>query len=277
MKKLFVLAALSFSLNALAQSYMVLGSGVVLTVDKQGQVFDLNHFILPYKITLTGGQFFAEENRYITIDSKGFLYRKDEKLPKNILGQGLNYLMTTSGRLITIDESGFFYEYDKESIFKKARSFGGNYFLVYTDEMKGVVDLYTINSRGNFFKINLPGLDPKNINAFGGRFFQTRDGSVSTISKDGFVFKKDIKLTMITKAGGNFFIDSQNLIYTVADDGLLLLPSLPDGLDISRLTKIGNNFFIDVRGKLFTIDENGQIFEREVKAHDLKDVKILGK
>ena len=278
MKKLFVLAALSFSLNTLAQSYMMLGSGVVLTVDKQGQVFDLNHFILPYKVTLTGGQFLAEEDRFVTIDDKGFLYRKEEKVPKNILAKGLNYIISERGRLTTIDNAGFFYEYDKESIFKKTRMFGGNFFLVDADEKKGLVDLYTINSKGNFFKINVPNLNPAFITVAGGRYFQSRNGVVSTVSKDGFVFSKpDIKVDAIKKMGGNFFIDTNNLIFTVSEDGLLLLPLIPDGLEISSLTKIGNNYFIDGRGKLFTVDNLGQITEREIKSHDLNDVKILAK
>jgi hypothetical protein len=278
MKKLFVIAALSFSLNALAQSYMVLGGGVVLTVDKQGQVFDLNHFILPYKITLTGGQFLAEDDRFVTIDDKGFLYRKEEKVPKNIQGKGLNYILSERGRLTTIDDAGFFYEYDKESVFKKARMFGGNFFVVDIDEKKGLADLYTLNSKGNFFKINVPNLNPSLITVAGGRYFQTRNGVVSTVSKDGFVFTKpDIKVGAIKKMGGNFFIDSNNLIFTVSEDGLLLLPLIPNGLEISSLTKLGNNYFIDGRGKLFTVDNLGQITEREIKSHDINDVKILAK
>ena len=278
MKKLFILAAMSFSLSSLAQSYMILGSGVVLTVDKQGQVFDLSHFVLPYKVTLTGGQYLAEDERYITIDEKGFLYRKEEKTPKNILGKGLNYILTEKGRLTTIDDAGFFYEYDKESLFKKARSFGGNFFLVDTDEKKGLVDLYTINSKGNFFKMNVPGLNPANIKTVGGRYFQSLGGVISTVSKDGFVFNKpEIKVAAIKKMGGNFFIDGNHLIYTVSEDGLLLLPLIPNGLDISTVTKLGNNYFIDSRGKLFTIDNLGQIQEREIKSHDLNDVKILAK
>lgn len=278
MKKLLALAAFSFSLSSFAQSYMILGSGVVLTVDKQGQVFDLSHFVLPYKVTLTGGQFLAEDERYITIDEKGFLYRKDEKTPKNILGKGLNYVLTEKGRLTTIDDAGFFYEYDKESLFKKARSFGGNFFLVDADEKKALVDLYTINAKGNFFKMNVAGLNPAMITTVGGRYFQTRDGIVSTISKEGFVFaKNEMKIAAIKKMGGNFFIDANNLIYTISDQGLLLLPAIPSDLEISTVTKLGNNYFIDSKGKLYTVDHQGLIIERQIKAHDLNDVKILAK
>jgi hypothetical protein len=77
--------------------------------------------------------------------------------------------------------------------------------------------------------------------------------------------------------GGNFFIDANHLIYTVSEDGLLILPLLPNGLDISTVSKLGNNYFIDSRGKLFTIDNLGEIKEREIKSHDLNDVKILAK
>lgn len=276
MKKFLALSTLMLALNGYAQSYMILGNGVTLTTDKAGFVYDFNHFILPTKVTLTGGQFLAEENKLISVDNKGFLYRKDEKAPSKIKGKGANYLLSDSGTLYTFDAAGFFYKYDKDSVLKKATSYGGTFFTVKPDDKKPEVNLYTINSKGNYFKMDVAGLNAAEIITAGGNYFMTAKGVVYTVSKDGFVFaKNDIKTAAIKKIGGNFFIDANNAIYTVSDDGFLYLPSLPMNLKIATITKLGANYFLDQDGRLFVVDSTGAVFEREMKSHDLRNAKIL--
>ena len=276
MKKILALGSLMLALNGYSQSYMILGNGVTLTTDKAAFVYDFSHFILPYKVTLTGGQFFAEEGKIISIDSMGYLYRKDEKAPSKLKGKGNNYLISDSGALITFDAAGFFYKFDKDAATKKAVGFGGNFFTVKPDDKKPLVDLYTLNSKGNYFKSVVPGLNAAEITAFGGTFFQTSQGVVHTISKDGFVFSKaDMKVGTIKKMGGNYFVDSNNAIYTVSEDGFLMLPTLPINLKVATISKLGQNYFVDQDGKMFAVDNTGAIYEREMKAHDIKDAKIF--
>lgn len=275
MKKILALGSLFLALNGHAQSYLILNNGVTLTTDKAAFVYDFGHFILPYKVTLTGGQFLAEEGKLISIDSKGFLYRKDEKAPSKLKGKGNNYLIADNGTLYTFDANGFFYKYDKEAATKKASSFGGNFFTVKPDDKKPGVDLFTLNQLGNYFKMAVPGLNASDITIAGGNYFQTNKGVVYTVDKAGLVFAKaEVKAAAIKKIGGNFFIDANNAIYTVSEDGFLYLPTLPANLKVATITKLGQNYFIDQEGKLFVVDSTGLIFERTT-THEIKDAKIL--
>lgn len=276
MKKILALGSLMLALNGYSQSYMILGNGVTLTTDKAAFVYDFNHFILPYKVTLTGGQFFAEEGKLISIDNMGYLYRKDEKAPTKLKGKGNNYLISDNGSLLTFDVAGFFYKFDKDAATKNAVGFGGNFFTVKPDDKKPLMDLYTLNSKGNYFKTVVDGLNAAEITTLGGTYFQTTKGVVYTISKDGFVYAKaDMKIGAIKKIGGNYFVDSNNSIFTVSEEGFLMLPSLPMNLKIASITKLGQNYFMDKDGKMFAVDNTGAIYEREMKNHDIKDAKIL--
>lgn len=276
MKKILALGSLMLALNGYSQSYVILNNGVTLTTDKAAFVYDFGHFILPYKVTLTGGQFLAEEGKFVSIDDKGFLYRKDEKAPTKLKGKGSNYLIADNGNLYTFDAAGFFYKYDKENATKKAVTFGGKFFTVKPDDKKPLVELFTLNTKGNYFKMNVAGLNPAEIVTAGGNYFQTNKGVIYTITKDGFVISKaDMKVGAVKKIGGNFFIDSNNAIYTVSEDGFLFLPTLPANLKIATITKLGQNYFLDQEGKLFVVDSTGAVYEREMKSHDLRDAKIL--
>ena len=275
MKRLLVLGGLLMALNGYSQSYLILNNGVTLTTDTAAFVYDFGHFIPPYKVTLSGGQFLAEEEKLITIDSKGFVYRKDEKVPKKLRGKGANYLISDNGVILTIDANGFYYKFDKDAAMKKTVLFGGNFFTVKMDDKKPT-EIYTVNEKGNYFKLNVAGLNPADIATVGGNFFMTKTGVVYTVSKEGFVFAKpETKTGIIKKAGGNFFIDANNMIYTVSKEGFLMLPSLPANLKIESITKLGSNYFIDADAKLFVIDSTGAIIEREIKDHDIRNVKLL--
>lgn len=276
MKKILVLGSMLFALNGFSQSYLILNNGVTLTTDKAAFVYDFGHFILPYKVNLAGGQFLVEEEKFVTIDEKGFLYRKTEKAPSKIKGKGNKYLLSDSGTLYTFDAAGFFYKYDKDSALKKAEKFGGNFFTVKPDEKKPLIELFTLNSKGNYFKMNVAGLNPADITTLGGNFFQTKAGVVYTVTKDGLVISKaEVKAGAVKKAGGNFFIDANNALYTITEEGFLLLPILPANLKIASITKLGQNYFLDGEGRLFTVDNTGAIFEREMKSHDLRETKVL--
>lgn len=277
MRNFLILLGLLFLINTHAQSYMVLNNGVVLTVDKNGFIYDFSHFIPPYKITLNGGQFLAEEEKLVTIDDNGFLYRKDKAPPKKIAGKGANYIIAENGEVITFDVDGFLYKYEKNKIFRKAESFGfgGLYFTVKTDEEKPS-ELYTINMNGNYFAISLNGLNPTDITIFGGNFFRTKQGIIYTVSKAGFVFDKStIKTASLKKNGGNYFIDANNLIYTISSDGFLIIPSLPASFKPELISKFGSNYMIDSEGRVFVVDALGNVLERAVTGHDLRNVRVL--
>lgn len=277
MKKLLVAGLMLASINVFSQSYLILNNGVTLTTDNAGFVYDFGHFHLPYKINIVGGQFFVEDNKLSTLDLSGFLYEKGKKIEK-VKAKGSNFLITNDNTLVTIDSKGFFYEFDKDDkIFKKVSLFGGNFFLVKPDDKKPAVDLYTVNNKGNYFKVTVEGLNPADISTVGGTYFQTKAGVVYTVSKDGFVFSKaSQKVGSISKIGGNFFIDSTGLLFTVSEDGFLMLPILPANIKVSDVSKLGANFMLDSAGKIFLVDKTGAMAERTIN-HDLLQTKILGK
>lgn len=152
---------------------------------------------------------------------------------------------------------------------------GGNFFTVKPDDKKTLMDLYTINSNGNYFKINLTGLNPADITTIGGNYFQTKAGVVHTVSKDGFVFAKpELKVGTIKRIGGNFLIDSDNLLFTISEEGFLMLPVLPANIKVNDIQKVGANYMLDSEGRIFIVDKAGNLVERTIN-HDLRNTKIL--
>jgi hypothetical protein len=273
MKKFLLAGVALLSMNAFSQSYLILNNGVTLTTDKSGFVYDFGHFRAPYKVTLNGGQFHVEDKKLSTVDTAGFLYEKTLKVDK-VKGKGLNYFINNDNNLVTIDSKGFFYELEDKA-FKKAQAFGGNFFLVKPEDKKAIVDLYTINEKGNYFKMKVAGLNPFDIVTLGGTFFQTRAGVTYTISKDGLVYPKaEQKVGAIKKAGGNFFVDAAGLLFTVSEEGFLMLPVLPANIKVADIQKVGANYMIDSEGRIFVVDKVGNITERTIN-HDLRNAKIL--
>ncbi|MGE3608768.1 MAG: hypothetical protein AB7I27_04195 [Bacteriovoracaceae bacterium] len=267
MKFLTTLALAAFSISAFSQSYLILNNGVTLTLDRNGMVYDLNNFILPFDVSFKGAQYLGEKSKLVTVDEKGILYKKDEEISK-VKGTGANYLFDKSFNLITIDSKGYYYNFEKNDDFKKTTAFGGKFFVANNQ-------LYTITATGNYILKAIPGLNPASITTLGGNYFLTKEKVLYTISKDGYVYAKDLKVNSIAKLGGNFFVTDANLLYSISEDGLLILPSLPANFKLSNLSKLGSNFMLDNEGRIFVVDSKGNIFEREVKEHNLKNAKVL--
>ena len=272
--KNFIIAGLMLaSFNVFSQSYLVLNNGITLTTDSAGFVYDFGHFHMPYKVTVNGGQFLVANNVLSTIDSSGFLYKKDLRID-TVKITGVNYFIRNDNMLVTIDSNGMYYVYD-EKIFKSIVGYGGSFFIVKADSRKSIVDLYTISSSGNYFKIDVVGLNPDDISTFGGNFFQTPSGVVYTISKEGFVYPKPtIAVGEIKKIGGNFLINSKNIIFTIAEDGMLSIPVVPVNFNIVNIEMLGSNYLIDSDGKIFVVDKFGNLNERTID-HDIRNTKIL--
>lgn len=275
--KMFIAAGLMLaSLNVFSQSYLILSNGITLTTDKAGFLYDFGHFNLPYKVSAIGRNYFIEDNKLQTIDSNGFLYEKAIKSDKldELKGKGGNFFLNEDSHLFTIDEKGFFYEYEDSKVFKKITAFGGNYFLAQPDKKKPV-ELYTVNDKGNYFKMNVEGLNTAEVVVTSGNFFQTKAGDVYTVSKDGFVFaKSEMKVGTIVKSGANYIINSDGLLFTISEDGLIFLPILPANIKIAELKSFGSNYMIDAEGRIFIVDAQGVLTERST-THDLRSSKIF--
>ncbi len=276
MKNLLIAGFALLSLSAFSQSYIILNNGVTLTTDKAGLVYDFDLFNLPYNVTISGGQFLVSDEKVSTVTEKGFFFKTDVKV-KKIKGKGFNYMVNDDNALITVSATGIVTKLDKDSPFKKPVAFGGNYLTVQNDKKKAL-DLYTVDAKGFYFNPAIPGLATADIIASPGNYITTRTGGIYTVARDGLVYSKagEYKIGAIKKAGGNFFIDSANFLFTVTDAGFLMCPILPKGLVVSNIAKVGANYMIDSEGKLFVVDSTtGQINERLVKDHDLLSAKIL--
>jgi hypothetical protein len=271
MKKLLLAVLATLSLNAFAQSYLIMDNGMVVTTDRSGFAYDMGNFAFPQKVTMKGGQFFVEDNSVIvTIDENGTLFRKYEVIPEKILGKGINYFISEAGELYTIDAQGLVHITTNEA-YKLAGGFGGNYFMTSAGE------LYTVNREGIAQKIEIEGLvNLRDVVAFGGRYFMTNRGVVYTIADDGRLTPRaDVRVGVLQKRGGNFFTDSANIIYTVSTDGDLIVPALPMGFKLMNMTKTGTNYFLDLNGKLFAITNHGEVYERVVDGLDMRNVRII--
>lgn len=275
MKKLILSGLLAFSFNAFSQSYVILSNGVLLTTDKAGFVYDLVQYVNPYKIKVNGGNYLVNDERLFTVSSEGFYYEKDLKV-KKIRGKGLNYMIDNDGDLIAIAADGTYVKYDDSGKeLKKAHRFGGNFFLVLKDKKKNIVDLYSVNDKAAYFKLNVQGLNPADISVLGGNYFMA-NGRLSTVSASGVVTEKtSFYIPAIKKMGGNFFIDSLNRIWTVSEQGILSNPALPLSFKLANIEKYGSNYMIDADGIIYTVDSKGMMNARQMQFHDVRNAKIL--
>ncbi len=261
---LFIFCAHSYS-----QSYFVLESGITLSVDVNGYVYDLGHYTPLSRMTAKGGQFLVEDtNILVTVDSKGVLYRKYEVLPKHFISKGMNYFINETGSLFTIDQDGVVHINEQNTEVQGATKFGGNFFV--TDKNEIIV----IDPSGALINQIVEGLEVDDILLVGGQYLITSRGALYTVSRDGkMISPSEERVGPITKKGGNYFIDSFGHLYTISQDGSLKLPSLPLALKVSSISKLGSNYFIDTEGKLYTVDLDGQVWERWLD-YDLKTVKL---
>lgn len=275
MKKLLLALLATLSLNAFAQSYVIMDNGIVLTTDTNGFAYDFGHYAFPQKIVLKGGQYFVEEGGILaTIDENGLLFRKYELIPEKIIGKGANYFLSSEGFLYAIDKKGYV-KVTESALYKNAVNFGGNYFTVASDD-KTQLDLYVVAADGTVVKNTNPSLNVKDIISYGGNYLMNNRGIVFTIGNTGTVTTRDdVRVGIIQKKGGNYFIDSSGYFFTVSETGDLTMPALPITMKISTVLKLGTNYFIDTVGKFFVVDKKGQVFERSFRDQDFKQAKII--
>ena len=276
MKSILFAVMATFAINVFAQSYLIMENGIVVTTDSSGFTYDFGHYAFPQKVTLKGGQYFVEEGNILaTVDENGFLFRKYELIPENIKGKGINYFISEEGFAYTIDKKGFVKVTESE-IYTNALNFGGNYFTVAVDTEKSMVDLYVVTAEGLIQKADIPTLKVKDIVAYGGTYFMNNRGVIHTISSSGVVSGKDqLRIGLLQRRGGNFFVDSSGFFFSVSESGELLTPPLPVTLRPSSVQRLGTNYFIDQAGKFFVVDRNGNVFERIMRDHDFRLAKII--
>jgi hypothetical protein len=299
MKKMILSMLLGLSLNAFGQSYMIMENGVVLTTDQQGFVYDFGHYALPQDVTLRGGRFFVEDSTVLAVvDDNGFLHRSYQHIPEKIRGRGINYFLSSLGELFTIDGTGAVH-YFQDDRFKRAENFGGIYFTVRLPEQPEPL-IFTISADGQVHEVSevsspeaeveadgeeeaeapagaeAENLKSLSIAAFGGNYFMSSKSVLHTVASTGEVkAHPNAVVGVFVKRGGNYFTDAAGIIFTVTVNGDLIVPGIPLNFDARRVTRTGSNYFMDVFGRLYVVDRAGNIFEKNLQDHKLKDVSII--
>lgn len=272
MKKLLLGALALFSMNAFSQSYIILNSGVALTTDTKGFVYDFKHFVLPNKVKGNGGNFLIEDKQLVTIDENGFLYKKDTNV-KKLKGSGLNYFISEGGfgsrKLYTVDAQGFAYELTPEGMkLKDVKKFGGNYFIL--DNTMTIV-----RKDGTYKTVRLEGLNLDAIKNFPGKYFISSAGQFFTVTDEGLVRTENVNFVNIRTAGGNFFVDEFGVFRTLDSEGALRIPALPKNFKVNSIRSVGANYVIDNAANVFTVDADGNVNQRFIDL-DVSRAKVLG-
>ena len=102
-----------------------------------------------------------------------------------------------------------------------------------------------------------------------------RRGVVHTINSWGEVTAQaEKRVGLIERRGGNFFTDSSNFIYTIAENGELVTPALPLTLTVSNIVKNAANYFVDLQGRLFIVNDKGEIYHKTLGEFDFKNIAV---
>lgn len=270
---LFALSVLSF--HSYSQSFLIMDNGITITTDNHGGAYDFGHYAFPQKVTLKGGRFYVEDGNVLaTVYDNGLLFKKYEVIPEDIKGKGNNYFISGE-KVYGIDNQGVL-KITEDSKFKRARIFGGNFFISQPRPLFSELEFYMMDQSGAPVKIETGEMDLKEIIDVGGNYFMNRSGDLYTLSESGVIaLKNEFRIGMLARKGSNFFIDSSNYLFTVDQNGELHMPAIPLDLDVSSILKTGSNYFIDMEGRFYVVDDNGNVVEKIMPDHDFRMAKIV--
>lgn len=278
MKYLLLAFSILSTQVAFSQSFLIMKTGKVLTLDEQGMVYDLGNFLLPYQIKTVGGRYLIDENRRLrTVDRNGLMYNKEkeDKVPVKIEYYGENFFISKFGKMYTVDESGFIFAAEKEREFRNIKLKGGNFVIAEKKvESEKKLALYVVNNLGQIIEVtNLP-VDLNLVNYVGGQYFTTTRGELFSVSNDGFVYSKK-ELGKFNgyemKKGSNYFVVRDSL-YTVAQSGIVA--SAGTNNEFAQIRHFGTNFFVTNSGALYTISSTGNVRQIPLD-YKLSDISVF--
>lgn len=139
----------------------------------------------------------------------------------------------------------------------------------------------SFDNQGKAFDLNNCHFPAKTKPA-GGRIFVFREDFV-TVSKQGFVFKKDIEAPKeFEHTGLNYVIAKKGwfkqVIYTVNDEGFLYTLDMPDG--VTKDIKAGGNYFVSIeeedkkKASLYFVDPTGIVQKKATLPNGLRPFDI---
>ena len=261
MKALLGFALLVSTLSVHAQSYVLQMNGTLLTQDAEGRVYDLNQFVNPNNIVGRGKNWLLDRQQLVTtISNKGFVFKKtDMKGPKGIKAYGDSWFISDKGEMNVVTREGLLFTYTLDQ-FKKSEVLlaGGNWLTLREGSQ---VSFVTIDTVKGFTYTLTPqvlagiGLNPMNIKEKGGNYFVDSAGVLFTVDRNGLVSnKKTMGLFAANKKlGSNYLVDAKGGVRVVLDNGWMLLPNLP--ANMGGLNKTGTTHAWDSKGQFFTFAE----------------------
>lgn len=265
---------LSFTLSSFAQSYLIFDNGTVITLDREGFIYDLGHYVFPNKVSFNRGHYYFEDNKILTtIGSDGTLYRKFEILPEVIKVSGSNYFISEKGELFTVDYKGQLKVITYEALLQ-VKHFGGNYFFVPNEMDSNLLDLFVVNLDGVLLKIETDPIQASSISQIGGQYFMLSNGDLYTVGASGELVKNtEYRVGVIVKDGGNYFVDSSGTIFTISIIGELKIPSVPFAFRTQLISRFGSQFFIDSGNNFYVVDSFGSIHQREIVDQNIQELR----
>lgn len=264
MKSIFAALALVTALSAEAQSFLVQESGKLLTIDKQGFIYDLEQTVVPDDIKLKGKNWFITKNNEMTvIGGDGLVTKKvGMALPKSIKASGGSWLVGDKSEFVVVNSDGMVYSYVEPLMNKvKVLAAGANWLVIRArDKSVHILTLDSVN--GRYFAASAVmmqqgplALNINNIRIKGNNWFTDANGILFVVRKDGGIqSKREMGIFLgATSRGGNFFIDVRGGVQVVLDNGFVALPYLP--MVFGNMIKSGPNYAWNTQGDFFTFAE----------------------
>lgn len=269
MRTIFVAALLLSSLAAHAQSFLLQATGRLLTIDKQGFIYDLQLTVDPESIKEQGKNWFKTKDTLSTISATGLVTEKTGLvLPRSIKAHGGTWLIGNRSEFLVVAEDGMVYSYNEPLMRDvKVVSSGANWLVIRAkDKSFHMVTIDTLHGRYYTTSSMAMAQGPLRLNTgmirhSGGNWFIDSNGVLFVVRNDGGILsKRELGIFVaVTAKGGNFFIDIRNRVQVILDNGYVALPYLP--MVFGSLVKTGAQVAWNTRGDFFTFAEAGAASE----------------
>jgi hypothetical protein len=263
MKKLLSVLALTTSMTASAQSFVLQTNGVLISINSEAKMNDLKQFFEPTALVAKGKNWLLDNNQVLTtINSKGVVSKKtDIKGPKALKASGGSFFISDKSEMNVVTRDGFIFTYSKDDLIKKGEvvQSGGNWLVIKKDN---ALSFITIDTVKGFTYTLAPealaglGLNPSLIIEKGGNYLVDSNGVLFTVDKTGVVRSRSSmgKFSGLKKSGANFLVDSFGAVRVVLDNGWMLLPTLPANL--GGISKVNSTQAWDDEDDFFVFAES---------------------
>lgn len=282
MKLLFFAIAFISSFSAFAQSFILQDSGKLMTIDKQGFIYDLGHNVVPDEVRMMGKNWFINKEGLNTVAADGLLYKKsDFVLPRSVKAHGGEWMIGNKSELVVVASSGMVFTYTEPAVNKaKILSAGSNWLVVRSkDKTVRIITIDAVNGRYFIASSDYMQKGPLKLNIFnvrisGGNWFTDSNGTLYVVRADGGIMsKKELGIFLgVNSKGGNFFVDVRGGVQVILENGFVAYPYLP--MVFGNMIKSGSNYAWNTNGDFFIFSEKGPSTNNAVDGKDEMDTLL---